>query len=66
MEGLGCCSTHEVDYQERVLERKEMREDTGNICIEVVQLPLPDLETENSEGLRPITEAPLLMASIQS
>ena len=45
---------------------KEMREDTGNICIEVVQLPLPDLETENSEGLRPITEAPLLMASIQS
>lgn len=57
MEGLGCCSTHEVDYQERVLERKEVREDSGNLSIEVVQLPLPDLETEKSEDLRPLTDA---------
>jgi hypothetical protein len=59
MEGLGCCSTHEVDYQERVLERKDIREDSGNISIEVVQLPLPDLETEKSEGTHPYAEAKL-------
>ena len=54
MEGLCCYSTYEVDYQERVLKRKEMREDTGNISIEVAQLPLPDLETEQRDGLYPV------------
>ena len=54
MEGLGCCGTHDVDYQDRVLKQKEMREDAGNISIEVAQLQLPDLETGKSEGLYPV------------
>lgn len=48
MDSLGCCRVHDVDNQERVLERKEDPE-AGHISVEVVQLPLPDLTTEKSE-----------------
>ena len=52
MDSLGCCRVHDVDNQERVLERMEATEDpeARNISVEVVQLPLPDLTTEKSEG----------------
>lgn len=52
MDSLGCCRVHEVDYQERVLEDKEDPE-AGHISVEVVQLPLPDITTEKTEGASP-------------
>jgi len=50
-----------VDNQERVLERMEASEDpeARNISVEVMQLPLPDLTTEKSEGFSPYSEEKL-------